>query len=74
VKGFDFVVFNSSGEKKLGTVKASSLSEAKKLIRRKGLYLASIEIQDGSIFHGQNSFSFLKKLKELFLSKENINF
>jgi hypothetical protein len=73
LKGFDFVAFNSSGEKKLGTVQASSLSEAKKLIRRKGFYLTSIEIQDSSISNGQNSFSFLKELKEFFFSREKVN-
>lgn len=73
MKAFDFVVFNSSGEKKLGTVTARSLSEAKRKIQRSGFYLASIEIQDGSVSDGQNSFSFFKELKEFFFSGEKIN-
>ena len=73
MKAFDFVAFNSSGKKKLGTVRARSLSEAKRKIQRKGFYLASIEIKDSSVSNGQNSFSFLKELKEFFFSKEKIN-
>jgi hypothetical protein len=73
MKAFNFVAYNSSGEKKLGTVRARSLSEAKRGIQRKGFYLASIEIQDSSDSHGQNSFSFLKGLKEFFFSREKIN-
>ncbi|MGH7801417.1 MAG: hypothetical protein ACREOW_12465 [Thermodesulfobacteriota bacterium] len=56
MKAFDFVAFNSSGEKKLGTIRARSLSKAKRGIQRKGFYLASIEIRDISVSHGQNSF------------------
>jgi type II secretory pathway component PulF len=73
MKIFDFVAFDSSGEKKLGTVRASSLSEAKRKIQRKGFYLASIKIQDPSVSPEQNSFSFFKDLKEFLFSKEKIN-
>ena len=74
MKAFDFVAFNSFGEKKLGTIRARGLSEAKREIQRKGFYLASIEIRDSSASRGQNSFSFLKELKEFLFSKEKINF
>jgi len=74
MKAFAFVAFNSSGEKKIGTVRARGLSEAKREIQRKGFYLASIEIRDSSVSRGQNSFSFLKEMKEFFFSKEKINF
>lgn len=50
MKTFDFVAFNSSGEKKLGTVRARSLSEAKKKIQQRGFYLVSI--QDSSARSG----------------------
>jgi type II secretory pathway component PulF len=73
MKAFDFVAFNSSGEKKLGTVRARSLSEAKRRVQRNGFYLASIEIQDSSVSHTQNSLSFLKELKEFFFPKEKAN-
>lgn len=73
MKAFDFIAYNSSGEKKLGTVRAPSLSVAKREIQRKGFYLASLKIRDSSVSHGQNSFSFLKELKEFFFSKEKIN-
>ncbi len=73
MKSFAFVAYDSSGEKKLGTVTARSLSEAKRGMQRKGFYLASIEIQDNSVSHGQNSFSLLRGLKELFSSLEKIN-
>jgi hypothetical protein len=52
MKAFEFVAFNSSGEKKLGTVSAWSLSEAKRKIKRRGFYLASIEIQGSSVGSG----------------------
>lgn len=52
MKAFEFVAFNSSGEKKLGTVSASSLLEAKRKIKRRGFYLASIEIQGSSVGSG----------------------
>ena len=73
MKAFDFVAFNSSGEKKLGTVRARSLSEAKRVIQRKGFYLASIEIRDSSGAHGKSFFLFLKQLKEFLFSRERIN-
>jgi len=70
MKAFYFIAFNSSGEKKLGTVRAHSLSEAKREIQRRGFYLASIEIQDRPVSHGRNSFSFLRELKEFFFFRE----
>lgn len=73
MKAFGFIAFNSSGEKKLGTVRARSLSEAKRKIQRNGFYLASIEIQNISDSHNQNFFSFLKELKEFFFSRQKIN-
>jgi type II secretory pathway component PulF len=73
MKAFYFVALNSSGEKKRGTVRARSLSEAKKVIQRSGYYLASIEIQDSSVSHDQSFFSCLKKLREFFLSREKIS-
>ena len=65
LKVFDFVAFDSSGKKKLGAVKARSISEAKKKIQKMGFYLASIETQGVSVSDSQNSFSFIEKLKEL---------
>ena len=41
MKAFDFIAYNSPGEKKLGTVRARSLSAAKREIQRNGFYLAS---------------------------------
>ena len=52
MKAFEFVAFNSSGERKLGTVRAGSLSEAKRKIKQRGFYLASIEIQGSSVESG----------------------
>jgi hypothetical protein len=52
IKTFEFVVFNPSGKKKLGMVRAWSLSEAKRKIQLKGFYLASIKIQDSSVESG----------------------
>ena len=66
MKAFEFVAFNLSGKRKLGTVRARSLSEAKRKIKQRGFYLASIS-------HGQNYFSFFKELKEFFFSKQTIN-
>ncbi len=66
MKAFDFVAFNSSGKKKIGTVRARSLSEAKKKIQQGGLYLASIS-------YGQNSSSVFKLLKEFFFPSERSN-
>jgi len=57
MKGFDFVAFNSSGKKKVGTVSAGSLGEAKRKVLQKGFYLASIRIQDRAASYGQNPFS-----------------
>lgn len=62
VKVFNFIAFNSSGERKLGTVKARSLPEAKKKIQKMGFYLASIETQDSSGSYGQGFFSFIMEL------------
>ncbi|HWP92994.1 MAG TPA: hypothetical protein VNN20_12445 [Thermodesulfobacteriota bacterium] len=73
MKAFEFVAFDSSGKKKLGAVRASSLSGAKRKIQRKGFYLASIKIQDPSVSPEQNSFSFFKDLKKFLFSKEKIN-
>ncbi len=50
MKAFEFVAFDSSGKNKLGTVKAWSLSEAKRKIKQKGFYLASIK--DSSVKSG----------------------
>ena len=52
MKAFEFVAFNSSGERKIGTVRAWSLSEAKRKIQQRGFYLASIRIQDSSVGSG----------------------
>ena len=52
IKTFEFVVFNPSGKKKLGTVRAWSLSEAKRKIQLRGFYIASIRIQDSSAESG----------------------
>lgn len=67
MKIFDFVAFDSSGKKKLGAIKARSMSEAKKKIQQMGFYLASIETQDVSVSNSQSFFSFIEILKELFL-------
>ena len=74
MKAFKFVAFNPSGKKKMDTVRARSLSEAKRKIQQKGFYLASIKTQDSLVSHGQNSFSLFKELKEFFFSREKINF
>jgi type II secretory pathway component PulF len=88
MKTFEFVAFNSSGKRKLGTVRAWSLSEAKRKIQQRGFYLASIKVQDSSVgsgiaiqreetqgtsSHDKNSFSLLKELKEFFFSRKGIN-
>ena len=52
MKIFEFVVFNPSGKKKRGTVRAWSLSEAKRKIQLRGFYIASIKIQDSSVESG----------------------
>jgi hypothetical protein len=67
LKLFDFVAFDSSGKKKLGAVKARSMSEAKKKVQQMGFYLAYIETQDVSASSSQSFFSFIERLKELFL-------
>ncbi len=72
MKNFEFVAFDSSGRKKWGALRASGLSEAKRKIQQKGLYLASLRLQEPSIFDDQSSFSFLKQLKEFLFSKEKI--
>jgi type II secretory pathway component PulF len=79
MKTFEFIAFDSSGKKKVGTINAWKLSEAKRKIQQKGFYLASIKIQDGSVGSGiaitregnqenQNPFSFFKELKRFFFS------
>ncbi|HSE83867.1 MAG TPA: hypothetical protein VLB01_04915 [Thermodesulfobacteriota bacterium] len=67
LKVFDFVAFDSSGKKKLGAVKARSMSEAKKKVQKMGFYLASIATQDVSVPDSQSPFSFIERLKELLL-------
>ncbi|HEX3035952.1 MAG TPA: hypothetical protein VHT73_12655 [Thermodesulfobacteriota bacterium] len=73
MKVFEFVAFNSSGKRELGTVKARSLSAARRRIRERGLYLASIGVQHGSVSHDQNSFSFFRELRESFFSKKRVS-
>ncbi|MGH7790784.1 MAG: hypothetical protein ACREOB_00575 [Thermodesulfobacteriota bacterium] len=72
MKTFEFVALNSSGAKKLGTVRAWSLLEAKKKVQQRGFYVASIKIQESSDSHSFNSFSIFKELKEAFFSKKKI--
>lgn len=72
MKSFEFIAFNSSGKKKLGTVNARSLSEAKRKIQKRGLYLVSLKDREDSTPYNQNPFSFFKWLKEAFLSNERI--
>ncbi len=67
---FEFVAFSSLGKKQIGTVKARSLGEAKRKIQKKGLYIASISLQSGSVPDGNNSFSFFQELKGLLFSKK----
>ncbi|HEX3033843.1 MAG TPA: hypothetical protein VHT73_01760 [Thermodesulfobacteriota bacterium] len=67
---FEFVAFNPSGKKQVGTVKARSLGEAKRKIQKGGFYIASIKVRGGSVSDSQNSFSFFHELKELFFSKK----
>ena len=55
MKDFKFIAFDSSGKKKLDTVRAWSLSEAKRKIQQRGFYLASIKIQDSSVGSGNTS-------------------
>lgn len=66
MKAFGFVAFNLSGKKKLDTVKTWSLSEAKREIQQRELYLASIRIKLWSkpfliFLKSQKNFSFLGK-------------
>jgi len=70
---FEFVAFNSTGKKQLGTVKARSLAEAKRKIQKRGFYIASIKVQNGSGSYDQSSFSLFRELKEFFFSKNKIN-
>lgn len=67
---FEFVAFDSSGKKQTGTVKARSLGEAKRKIQKKGFYIASIEVQNGSVSDGINPPSFFQELKGLLFSKK----
>ncbi|HWP91294.1 MAG TPA: hypothetical protein VNN20_03720, partial [Thermodesulfobacteriota bacterium] len=68
MKSFEFIAFNSSGKKKLGTVRAPSLPEAKKKILKRGFYLAHIKFHGGSGPYSQNPISFFRWIKETFLS------
>lgn len=52
MKAFEFVALDSSGKKKVGTIEAWSLSEAKRKIQQRGFYLASIKIQGSSVGSG----------------------
>ena len=58
MKDFDFVAFNSFGEKKKVIIRARSLLEAKRKIQRRGFYLASI--QGCSAPYSQNSYHSLR--------------
>lgn len=46
MKVFEFAGFNSFGQRRIGTVKARSLQEAKRKIQQTGIYLASIGIKN----------------------------
>lgn len=72
MKTFEFVALNSSGAKKLGTVRAWSLLEAKKKVQQRGFYVTSIKIQESSDSHSFNSFSIFKELKEVLFTRERI--
>ena len=63
MKAFGFVAFNSSGKKKLRTVKALSLSEAIRKIQQRRFSLASIIIR-----LWLKLFLIFKDLKEFFFS------
>ena len=70
MRSFEFVALNPTGEKRAGTVTAASLSDAKRKIQKKGFYLTSIRLQDSS---GHKKYSsFLKELKDFFISKQKI--
>ena len=63
MKAFGLVAFNSSGKRKLRTVKALSLSEAKRKIQQRRFSLASIIIR-----LWLEPFLIFKDLKEFFFS------
>jgi hypothetical protein len=67
---FEFIAFSSSGKKQTGTVKARSLGEAKRKVQKKGFYIASIKVQNGSVPDGNNPFSFFQELKGLLFNKK----
>ena len=67
---FEFVAFSPSGKKQTGTVKARSLGEAKRKIQKKGFYIASIKLQNGSVSDGNNPFSFFQEVKGLLFSRK----
>ena len=73
MKTFEFVIFDPFGKKKVGTVKAWSLSEAKRKIQLRGFYLASIKAQESSASYNQNSFSFFKEIKRFLFSNGRIS-
>lgn len=87
MKSFEFAALNVTGQKKIGTVRARSLSEAKRKIQEKGFYLTSIRIQDSStgpeavikregiqrtVSESQRHYSLFQGLKELFFAREKI--
>lgn len=72
MKTFEFVAFNPSGKRELGTVKAWNLQDAKRKIQQMGSYLASIKIRDEQVSYSKTPFSFLKELKEFFFSREKM--
>ena len=75
MNSFKFVVLNSSGEKKIGTVRARSLSDAKRKIQKKRVLFKldkNLRIEDSSGYYGQRYSSFFKELKDFFFSKQKI--
>lgn len=73
MKTYEFVIFDPSGKKKLGSVKAWGLSEAKGKIHQRGFYLASIRVQDSSVSYNQKSASFFKEIKRFLFSNGRIS-
>jgi type II secretory pathway component PulF len=73
LKIFEFEVFSSSGKRELGTVRAWSLSVAKRKVQERGFYLASIRVRDSSANHGRNSLSFFRGIKESFFYRKKIS-
>jgi hypothetical protein len=71
MKSFEFVAFNSSGKKKLGTIKAWSLAGAKKKMQERGFYIAQIKFHDDPV---KNPFSFFKWVKELSSQMKELRF